>query len=162
MSWLSGFAEGDWVELRRPVETFGLLSGGTEYRRGTKGVVLASSGWSGYLVSLETGFGAAEVIVKGADLRLRRRDGGVDRWRERAARRNAARAGVAVAMLGPLLLWTAKFFIDGHNQGEFIVALLDGVVWSAVELLELTLSSPLTALAYVAVVTIAWRFVTRG
>lgn len=52
--------------------------------------------------------------------------------------------------------------MSGHNQGEFIAAMLDAVVWSAVEMPELALAKPLTAVAYVAVVTLAWRFMTRG
>ena len=76
----------------------------------------------------------------------------------RRGRLGAARAGVALALVAPLLWFVAVWFLRGGTKEGLLPALVDGVLRGVLDLLVHALGHPLQALLYVLVVAAASRF----
>ena len=161
MSWRTP-QPGDWVVLTSPVKTTltdHLLGDQAGIRRGTRGVVIRSLGWGACQVRLDTGLlGSTTARVRRGQMRVVRRGGGVDAFAARSSRLNAARAGVALALVAPFSYFAAAWFAGGGSKGGLLAALIDGLLQGCLDLLSYALAHPLNAALYVGLVTVASRF----
>lgn len=166
MSWFAPAAPGDWVRsisVIRTSFTDRMLGGDAGIKPGTSGVVVDHVGWGSLKVRFDTGlFGSVTTTVKSSQVRVTRRGGGVEAHAERAARLRWARAGVGLALLGPVLVFAIRFLISGGSSGGLLVVLLDGAIAGVFDLIGYAFANPLQALLYVAVLTVAGRFAFRA
>lgn len=105
MTW-GGLHDGDWVRADRNIST-GIL-GGTTINAGSKGVVTTiSSGWftSRAEVDFGSGLGTVRANVPTHQLRLVRRDGGIDRFSARQRRVAPARMALLLFLAWPIIWW---------------------------------------------------------
>lgn len=153
---------GDWVTLRRTVKVglFDYLIGGEAgVKRGTRGVVVRRSGWGRLEIRLDTGLtGATTARVRSADVRVVRRGGGSEAFARRTERLNAARAGVALALVAPPAYFSLSWFLHGGSRGGLLAALVSGLLQGVLDLLAFGLGHPVSALLYLLVLGAATRF----
>jgi len=98
-----GVQEGDWVKA---TDTLAIgLFGNSTIKRGTKGVVTSVvSGWltsRRVVVAFDSGFGSVNATVSTSEIRVVRREGGVDRFKARQSRLFAARVALGVFVTWP-------------------------------------------------------------
>lgn len=157
--------EGDWIRTTRPIKVTMsdyLLGDGAGIKPGTRGVVLRSAGWNSLEVRLDGGlFGSSTIRVKPSQVRVIRRDGGIEAFAASSERLRYARVGVALALALPLLYFVVSWFIHGGTKEGLIVAVLDSFIYGVIDLIGYAISNPLNALLYLLLVTGAWRFAFR-
>ena len=153
MTWLWRSPEpGDWVATTVPIR-LGiadlLLGGDAGVPVGTRGVVVAALGWDRYEVRLDGGlFGASRIWARGRDLRVVRRGGGAEAFGLRARRLASARLGVALALVGPLILFAASWFARGGSSDGLVAALAESAIFGAFDVLAFAVSNPVDAALY--------------
>ena len=163
MTWLFGGPPraGDWIKTTEKIPvslTDTLTNGGIP--PGTRGVVTEVTGFfGGRLVAKVDGglFGPMTVRMQASQVRVTRRGGGVEAYKQAAGRRGAIRAGAAIAMLGPLLFFSVKYLATGGSPDGLLAMLINGALYSALELLEYLLTNPVHALIYCAIVWLVGR-----
>ena len=163
MSWFSGTPRtGDWVVLTETVKTSALdhlVGGDSGIKRGTRGVVVGTPAWGAVEVVLDAGLaGLVTARVRPRQLRVVRRRGGVDAFATRTGHRNAVRAGLALALLGPFASFAMAWVLEGGSSGGRVATLIDGSLQGGLDLVAFGVAHPLSAAFYVAVITAAWRF----
>lgn len=70
---------------------------------------------------------------------------------------SAVKLGAAIALLAPVLLFAAKYWIAGGTTDRLVLTLAEGVVYGAIDTLGFVLSHPFKGLIYVAIVWGAGR-----
>jgi hypothetical protein len=156
---------GDWVVTTKPVKVTladHLLGDEGGIRAGTHGVVVGRSGWDSLQVRLDTGIlGSTTVRVRAHQVRVTRRGGGVAAFAARSSRLNAARGGVAAALLLPFLYFAVTWFLHGGSRAGLLMAIVEGSANGMLDLLGYVLSHPINGLIYVALLAAASRFAFR-
>jgi hypothetical protein len=152
---------GDWIVTTEPIKhsLSDYLSGHAGIKTGTRGVVTARSGWNSVEVRLDGGMlGGYTVRARASQVRVTRRGGGVDAFAERSGRLAAARLGVAVAIVAPLLFFAASWFLHGGSKAGLLVAVLDGALYSILDLIGYAITNPIQAILYLILLAVAGRF----
>jgi hypothetical protein len=157
--------ESDWIVTTRPIKvglSDYLMGDDAGVKPGTRGVITKTHGWNSLEARLDTGlFGSVTVRVKPHQVRVVRRGGGIDLFEARASRLAWARAGVALALVAPLAWFAVSWFLGGGSDEGFVAAVIDSVIYGAIDLLGYVFASPVQALAYVGLLAIAGRFAFR-
>jgi len=69
----------------------------------------------------------------------------------------AIRVGAGIALLAPILLFTAKYLMAGGTWDELPLMLATGALNSVLDLIEYALTSPAKAVVFVAICWLAGR-----
>ncbi len=151
---------GDWVRSTRvlPVTfTDHLLGGDAGIARGSKGVVLARRGRR-VTVAFDVGWGTQRATVSIRDCRVVRRGGGADRFFRISRYTTAARLGLALVLLFPVLQFVVQYLLINHSLNgitdELVLATVQGALDMAVDLLN----HPVKSIVYLLVVGVMSRF----
>lgn len=162
MSFFRSPQPGDWIKTTRPIRvslTDYLMGDNGGIRPGTRGVVIRVHGWNSLEVLLDTGLsGSVTARVRPGQIRVVRRDAGIDSFRETTSRINAIRFGVAMAFVLPLGYFAIVWFLKGGTTDGLTAALVDSAIYGMLDLLSYALSNPINALIYIAIVSVAARF----
>lgn len=153
---------GDWVKADGEINT-GLFAGPT-ISAGTKGVVIGvSTGWfsSRAEVEFDSGLGTVRATVPAHQLRLVRRNGGLDRFLTRQRRLSAARAALFVFLAWPVAWWCVQYVWQNKGTDGISAAFALGVIDSLGQWLTMFIANPAGTLVYVAflwaLARLAWR-----
>ncbi|WP_182263226.1 hypothetical protein [Rhodococcus sp. UFZ-B548] len=134
---------GDWVVATAPI-TRGFLAG--EVRAGSPGVVAGSVRgiWSQRVpVRFDCGLaGLAEVDAPVSSLRITRRGAGQDRFVLRTQWFGAVRAGVALALLAPIVYFATLYIWTYRSVDGLLMALVIAALDSAVATVSAAISHP--------------------
>ncbi|WP_179220090.1 hypothetical protein [Rhodococcus sp. NCIMB 12038] len=113
-------------------------------------------------VRFDTGFGdLREVDAPLGKIRLKRRDGGLDRFTERARWVGLCRLGVAAALLLPVLYFVVVYLWTFHTIDGLLPALVVAALDSAASMVDLVLTRPLQAAVFLSVSWWLGRFAFR-
>jgi len=157
---------GDWVATRHRIPislTDHLLGDAGGLKPGTRGVVVRSSGFGRVEARFSIGLaGSVTASVRSSDLRVVRRGGGEDAFAAHTSRLNAARLGVAIALIAPFAYFVVAWHLHGGTKEGLLPALIDGACSGALDLLAYALTNPMKALIYLVIVTLAGRFAFRA
>lgn len=154
---------GDWVQLTHTIKTtMRDHIADTGIKPGTRAVVISTSGWGALNVRVDNGvWGTVDARVSTRDVRLIRRGGGVDDFNKTTGRINAARAGVAAALLAPLLYFCVMWFVRGGSRDGLVAALIDSVIYGVMDMAMYAFSNPVGAILYMTILWAAGRFAFR-
>lgn len=156
---------GDEVRTKRllPITLSDTLFGSGLPER-TGGVVLA--GPRGFFkqewqVRFDAPGGFVNAWVDADALTVVRRGVGTDRFERRAELTRAARWGIRVAFIAPLIWFVIRYVIANSGTDGLLLALADGALYGTLDLLTYVISQPVTAAVYIALSWFAWRFAVR-
>jgi hypothetical protein len=152
---------GDWIVTTEPIKhsLSDYLSANGGIRAGARGVITGRSGWNSIDIRFDGGlFGGYTVRARPSQVRVTRRGAGVDAFAARTARVNAARFGVATAIVAPLLFFTISWFLRGGSKAGLLATLLEGAVNGVADVLAYAISNPIQAIVYLVLLTVAGRF----
>jgi hypothetical protein len=165
MSWLFGGPPqpGDWIKTTKLVKvglTDYLLGDDAGIPPGTRGVITEASGIFSTILTarLDGGlFGPVTVRVRAHEVRVVRRNGGIEAYKENAQKRTIVRVAAVIAMFGPILVFAIKYLAAGGSKGGLLVAMLKGVVYGTLDTIEYVLTNPVKGLLYCAIVWLIGR-----
>jgi hypothetical protein len=105
-------------------------------------VVTGVHGWNSLEVLLDTGlFGSVTARVKPGQVRVVRRDAGIDSFRETASRIIAMRFGVAMAFVLPIAYFAVVWFLWGGTNDGLVAALVNSAIYGVLDF-ELRVEQP--------------------
>lgn len=160
-------SEGDWVIAKGIIRTTigdHLMSSGIA--PGTRGVVIdaAVRGWWNPTVRVrfDVGFGAlVDARAPVRDLRVRRRGGGIEQFGRRAGLVGAARAGIALALLAPLIYFIAVYLYTYRTFDGIVPALMMSAFDSADATVAYLISNPAQGVFFLVLSALLSRFAFR-
>lgn len=150
---------GDWVRTVRevPITATDQMLGRGGLRAGSRAVVLAVAGRR-VTVEADAGWGTVRMVLRRDDCRVVRRAAGAAAFRTTARRLALIRLGVAVALLLPVLHFTAAYLLAVRTTDGLVPALAEAVALGAGDALVAAVEQPGRALVHAIVVTVLWRF----
>ena len=163
MSWFFSSPEpGDWIkttELIKVTFTDHLMGVDGGIKAGTRGLITRSLGCNTLEAKLDTGlFGSVTVRVKPNQVRVIRRHGGTDAYTQTMSRIKAARAGVAIVLIAPVLWSIVAYLLRGGSTADLGPAIVSAIIDGVLDLMDYALVNPINAVLYVVVLTAAARF----
>jgi hypothetical protein len=165
VTWFSGGAPqpGDWIKTTKRVKvslTDYLLGDGAGVPPGTRGVITETTGLFNIALTaqLDGGlFGPVTVRLRPDQVRVIRRGGGLEAYRESAHRRALIRSAAVIATLGPIVIFAARYLAAGGSKGALLVALMNGVFYGVLNTVEYGLTNPMNGLIYCGIVWLIGR-----
>lgn len=156
---------GDWVVATSEIGARVSLISSRRLPVGTRGVVTtAVHGWWQPRVGVRFDAGLSGIVECDAEvarLRVVRRGGGHDAFVRRAQIGGAARAGVAVALLAPLVYFVVAYVWTRRTVEGLTGAVLGAVIDSAVGTAGSAITHPVTTAMFLLVGGVLARFAFR-
>lgn len=159
MSWLHPApGPGDLVAATRsiPVSLSERFTGRRAVTRGTRGVVRSASR-NRLVVIFDTGYGATNISVQPADVKLIRRSVDEHRFISRASLKASIRFGALIALMAPFLWYGATYLFQNGNLDGLPQAIGISAAESALELPNLILAHPVQTLLWLGVGAVSTR-----
>ncbi|HMT33593.1 MAG TPA: hypothetical protein PKA99_13265 [Dermatophilaceae bacterium] len=150
-------SNGDWVRVTKELTAprVGALLTTCRLQKGTRGVVIDDERIGFFsptiAVRVDRGTHHDDVRVPVRHLSVTRRDGGVTAFVDRTRLIHAARIGVMLAMVLPLVLFLGHYLVVTGTTDGMISALAVAAVDSGMQMLEFLLANPAKAIIFLVV-----------
>lgn len=148
---------GDWVRTttKVPIGIADYLTA-SGLPAGTSGVVTGRTGRR-VTVELDTGYGLATATVDANHLTTTRRQGGRSPFLARTRLRNGARVGLMLFIAWPTIQYIATYLWINHTADGLIESIFLSTLEAAGDFLVASITSPIKALLYIALLTVLSR-----